>query len=75
MSGRPDLSLSTFDGSVEIRAWDRPEVLVVIEKRAGDKEEAATIEVRAEQNGDRVVVDVKASASHRSRGTARARRT
>lgn len=62
VSGRPDLSLSTFDGSVEIRAWDRPEVLVVIEKRARDKGEAATIEVRAEQNGDRVVVDVKASA-------------
>jgi DUF4097 and DUF4098 domain-containing protein YvlB len=61
VSGRPDLRLSTFDGSVEIRAWDRPEVLVVIEKRAGDKEEAAAIEVRAEQNGDRVVVDVKAS--------------
>ena len=61
VSGRPDLSLSTFDGSVEIRAWDRPEILVVIEKRAEDKEEAATIEVRAEQNGDRVVVDVKAS--------------
>jgi hypothetical protein len=60
VSGRPDLSVSTFDGSVEIRAWDRPEVLVVIEKRAGDKEQAATIEVHAEQNGDRVVVDVKA---------------
>jgi hypothetical protein len=60
VSGRPDLSVSTFDGSVEIRAWDRPEVLVVIEKRAGDKEEAATIEVRAEQNGSRVIVDVKA---------------
>jgi len=61
VSGRPDLSVSTFDGSVEIRAWDRPEVLVVIEKRAGDKAEAATIEIRAEQNGDGVTVDVKAS--------------
>ena len=60
VTGRPDLSVSTFDGSVEIRAWDRPEVLVAIEKRAGDKEEAATIEVHAEQNGDRVVVEVKA---------------
>jgi hypothetical protein len=37
VSGRPDLSLSTFDGSVEIRAWDRPEILVVIEKRAETK--------------------------------------
>ena len=60
VSGRPDLTVSTFDGSVEIRAWDRPEVLVVIEKRAAHKEEADTIEVRAEQNGNRVVIDVKA---------------
>jgi hypothetical protein len=60
VTGRPDLSLSTFDGSVEIRAWDRPEVLVVIEKRARDREEAGTIEVHAEQNGDRLVVEVKA---------------
>jgi hypothetical protein len=71
VSGRPDLSVSTFDGSVEIRAWDRSEVLVVIEKRAGHKEDAAAIEVHAEQNGDRVVVDVKAprltSLGHGSR--------
>jgi hypothetical protein len=60
VTGRPDINVSTFDGSVEIRAWDRPEVLVAIEKRAGHKEEAATIEVHAEQNGDRVVVEVKA---------------
>ena len=40
VSGRPDLSVSTFDGSIEIRAWDRPEVLVVIEKRGEDKEDS-----------------------------------
>jgi hypothetical protein len=69
VSGRPDLSVSTFDGSIEIRAWDRSEVLVVIEKRAGDKEEAAAFDVRAEQHGNRVVVDVKApnQAWHGSR--------
>lgn len=58
-SGTPDVSLSTFDGSIEIRAWDKPEVEVIVEKRAVDKEAAAAIEVRANQNGDRVTVDVK----------------
>ena len=58
VDGKPDVALSTFDGSIEIRAWDRPDVLVVVEKRARDKEEAATIEVRAAQNGSHVTVDV-----------------
>src|SRR5262249_5114978 len=55
----PDLNLSTFDGSIEIRAWDKPEVEVVIEKHAASKEAAATIEVHADQQGDKVTVDVK----------------
>lgn len=58
-SGKPDVDLSTFDGSIEIRPWDRPEVLVVIEKRARDKAEADTIEVRGEQNGNRVSVEAR----------------
>jgi DUF4097 and DUF4098 domain-containing protein YvlB len=58
-SGTPDVALSTFDGSIEIRAWDKPEVEVIVEKRAVDKEAAATIEVHARQDGNRVTVDVK----------------
>jgi hypothetical protein len=63
VSGKPDLSVSTFDGSVQIRPWDRPEVLVEVEKRAVDKEAAATIEVHAEQNGNRIRVDVRTGSS------------
>jgi len=58
-SGTPDVVLSTFDGSIEIRAWDKPEVEVIIEKRAASKEAAAMIEIHAEQNGNQVTVDVK----------------
>ena len=37
VSGAPALEVSTFDGSVDVSTWDRPEVLVVIEKHvAGD---------------------------------------
>jgi len=62
VKGTPDLALTTFDGSVEIRSWDRPEVLVEIEKRAGDKTQADAIEVRAEQSGDAITIDVKKPA-------------
>lgn len=61
VGAKPDVKLSTFDGSIEVRPWDRPEVLVVIEKRAYDKEAAATIQVRSEQNGDRITVEATAS--------------
>jgi len=59
VSGKPDVSLSTFDGSIEIRTSDRPEVTVTVEKRSFSKEGAARIDVHTEQNGDHVVVDVR----------------
>jgi DUF4097 and DUF4098 domain-containing protein YvlB len=55
----PDVSLSTFDGSIEVRSWDRPEVLVVIEKRARDQNDAKEIEIVAEQKGNRVSVEAR----------------
>ena len=30
VEGVADLSLSTFDGAIEVRGWDRPEVVVEI---------------------------------------------
>ena len=59
VSGTPDVSLSTFDGSIEIRPSDGPDVAVTIEKRAASRELAAQMEVRAEQAGSRIVVDVR----------------
>ena len=59
VTGKPDVSLSTFDGSIEIRTSDRPEVLVTIEKRAFNKEAASRIDVHAEQNGNHIVIDVR----------------
>jgi len=60
VSGTPDLVLSTFDGSVEIRAWDRSEVSVEIEKRGADKRQTDRIEVKATQSGNQITVDVRA---------------
>jgi DUF4097 and DUF4098 domain-containing protein YvlB len=62
VEGKPDVVLSTFDGSIEIRSWDRPEVLVVVEKRAATQSAAAAIEVLSAQEGNRISVDVKMPA-------------
>ena len=60
VTGKPEVSLTTFDGSIQIRPWERSEVLVVIEKRATDKDSVDTISVDARQDANRIVIDVKA---------------
>jgi hypothetical protein len=69
VTGTPDLTLGTFDGSIAIKAWDRPEVLVEVEKRAGDKALADAIVIKVEQAGNRIRVDVpKPSATESTNG-------
>jgi DUF4097 and DUF4098 domain-containing protein YvlB len=65
VTGTPTVALATFDGGVEVSTWDRPEVLVVIEKRAIDRAAADQMQVKAEQAGDRINVSV---TEHRDRG-------
>jgi hypothetical protein len=54
-----DLHLYTFDGRVEVRTWDRPEILVEVEKRGQDPEAVDRIEVIAEQTGNRIQVEAR----------------
>ena len=61
VSGAPTLTVGTFDGSVEVSTWDRPEVLVTIERRAMSREDADRMLITAEQSGDDILVQVKAS--------------
>jgi hypothetical protein len=63
--GRPEVVLTTFDGTIEVRPWDRNEVQVVIERRAATKEAADTIEVLTDQNGDRIEIETKVPGRHR----------
>ena len=63
VDGVADLTLYTFDGTVEVRGWDRPDVVVEIEKRAEDKEAVDRITVLAEQSGQKIRVDVQHSGS------------
>jgi hypothetical protein len=58
VSGEPDLHLRTFDGSIQLKSWDRNEVLVEIEKHGPDSDAAKALVVNATQEGNRVTVDV-----------------
>ncbi len=66
VSGTPDLTLITFDGSVEVRSWDKPEVRIEVEKQAADKALADAIEVRTEQAGSAITLEVKKPAAVQS---------
>ncbi|MGE3958248.1 MAG: DUF4097 family beta strand repeat-containing protein [Vicinamibacterales bacterium] len=59
VTGEPTVTLGTFDGSVDIGTWDRPEVLVVVEKHTVDKVAAERIRVETSQESDRIRVDVR----------------
>jgi putative adhesin len=58
VSGEPDLRLRTFDGSIQLKSWDRNEVLVEIEKRGPDSDAAKALVVNASQDGNRVTIEV-----------------
>lgn len=59
VTGTPDLTLDTFDGSIEVRSWDRQEVLVVAEKRGFDRDDVADIQINSRQDGDRIVFEAR----------------
>lgn len=59
VTGRPELRLTTADGAIEIRSWDRPEVVVEIEKRGANREAIDALQVVIDQQGDRIELEVK----------------
>ena len=63
VDGRADLRLTTFDGSIEIRSWDRPDVVVEIEKRGPTKESIEALQIVAEQKGSLIEIEVKRARS------------
>jgi DUF4097 and DUF4098 domain-containing protein YvlB len=70
VKGMPHLQLKTFDGAIEIRSWERSEVLVEIEKRGATREAVDALVIQTDQDGDRIVVDVKKPAGERFGGFA-----
>jgi DUF4097 and DUF4098 domain-containing protein YvlB len=63
-SGKPDVTLGTFDGSIEIRPWDKAQVEVIVEKRGVDKAAVSELQIEAVQSGDKVTVEVKNPRAH-----------
>ena len=59
VTGIADLRLTTFDGSIQIASWDKPDILVEIEKRGQTQASLGSLEVIAEQKGNRIDLEVK----------------
>jgi hypothetical protein len=59
VTGPAQLALSTFDGSIEVRGWDRNEVRAEVEKRGPDQATVDRIQVKATQNGNTITLEVE----------------
>jgi hypothetical protein len=56
VSGTPRVNIGTFDGSVVVHGWDKPEVMYVVTKRADDDAILKQIAVKAEQQGSSISI-------------------
>ena len=68
VTGSSKITLDTFDGAIEVHAWDRPEVEVVVEKQAQDEARLKEITVEKSQDGDSVTLRVRGPASSGTSG-------
>ena len=59
VSGTPTVDATTFDGSIHVRSWENPDVLVEVEKRGPTRAALDQIEVRMAQEGNHVTVDAR----------------
>jgi hypothetical protein len=57
VEGPVQVTVATFDGAVEMRSWDRNEVLIQVERRAMNTAEAQALEVRTTQEGARLTIE------------------
>jgi len=64
VSGKPDVVLQTFDGSIEVRPWDKTDVQVTIEKRGRNHDDVSAINVHTDQSGNHVEVTVTEPPMH-----------
>ena len=63
VEGTPTIDLDTFDGAIEVQAWDRSEVLVRVESRASSKPLLESMDVVMDQVGSEVRVRVSVPKS------------
>jgi DUF4097 and DUF4098 domain-containing protein YvlB len=60
VSGVPDLTLTTFDGAIEVRsAGDAKTIVVEIEKRGATQEGVDQLRIETKQDGNQITIEVK----------------
>jgi DUF4097 and DUF4098 domain-containing protein YvlB len=67
VSGAPRITLSTFDGQVTIRGWDKPEVTYNATKGAADEETLKEISIQSQQQGDAITINTINTEDHSGR--------
>ena len=55
-SGVPRVNLATFDGSIIVHTWNKPEVSFTAVKRARDEQAMRGIRLRSEQRGGEIIL-------------------
>lgn len=58
VTGPAQLTLQTWDGSIEVRGWDRNEVRIEVEKRGADQAAVDLIKVKTGQAGNAITVEI-----------------
>jgi len=58
VTGPSSVHVATFDGTIEIQSWDKPEVMVEIEKRGPTRESVNELQIKSSQDGDTITVEV-----------------
>ena len=66
VSGTPRVNIGTFDGTVSVHGWDKPEVMYEAIKRSADEEEAKEISINAHQEGSAVSITANSPEGDRS---------
>jgi DUF4097 and DUF4098 domain-containing protein YvlB len=56
VSGTPVLNLQTFDGSITVHGWDKPEVQLNINKRAASEQQMRGIRLDVTQNNSNISI-------------------
>ncbi|MDQ3252861.1 MAG: DUF4097 domain-containing protein, partial [Acidobacteriota bacterium] len=59
VSGVPRVRVETFDGTITVRAWDKPEVSYTAVKRAADDQEMRGVRLTATQTGSQITISAE----------------
>jgi DUF4097 and DUF4098 domain-containing protein YvlB len=68
LEGRADVRVTTFDGSIEIQSWDKPDVVIEVEKRGPTKAALEELQIVSAQNGNIIELEVKKPREESFRG-------